>query len=887
MKFFNSYRFFTLRSLQQLVLISLFQFNSWTHIFAQQQLAVARTIAAVNMPFLNAANPDGIQYDEIMVLLTIPRIGTVEISALIVGETAFLSVKELFDFLKIKNVYSPEACTLNGFFIDHQATYLIDKPKYQITYRDKKFDLDPAELLCNETGVYLIANRFGEIFGLDCQFTFRSLTVRLVTDIELPIMKEMKMEAMYKNLSNLKGIKKADTTINRKFSMFSLGMFDWAIQSIGDSLFKRDARFTVGIGAIVVGGEANLFFNYLNNKPFSMKEQLYSWRYVNNENKLIKQIIAGKILANTTSTITNGIVGIQINNTPTTLRKSFGTYIISNKTGPGWLVELYVNNVLLNYTRADASGFFTFEVPMFYGNTDVKLRYYGPFGEEESSVQKISIPFNFLPAKQFQYNLSAGKVEDGKQSNFSKAQFNYGLSKRMTIGGGVEYLSTNFTKVMPFINMSYRLGSGLFLTGEHIKGVRTSGLIGYRMPNNLRIEFNYLRYEKDQKAVLVNFLDEKKLVISKPFRSSKYSLFTRLTLDQFNYANLPKTSKFTSAELLLSAIAFGMNANLTNYMVMNQAGIPLAFTNLSVGYRLPHGINILPQVQFEYNRKKFSFVKMEVEKSLFKRGAVNFSYQWDLKNKDFIATISLRLNLSFAQTFMAVRKTKNTTTYNEMLRGSLLYDSKTNLIALNNQNNIGRGGIIVAPFLDLNGNGKREADEPAVNGLRMKVNGGNVQHNRKDTTLYVWGLEAYTKYFIEFDKYSFDNIAWQIKNSTMNVNIDPNHFTYVEIPVAVMGEVSGTVYVSDTKRSEGIGRIIVNIYNTEGIVIAKTVTESDGFFSYLGLHPGAYTVKADPEQSTKIGLVNSSEPIPVLIEKSKSGTVIQGLKLTLKNIKNP
>jgi hypothetical protein len=36
------------------------------------------------------------------------------------------------------------------------------------------------------------------------------------------------------------------------------------------------------------------------------------------------------------------------------------------------MVELYVNNILVDYKRADASGFFTFEIPLIYGTTNVK-----------------------------------------------------------------------------------------------------------------------------------------------------------------------------------------------------------------------------------------------------------------------------------------------------------------------------------------------------------------------------------------------------------------------------------------------------------------------------------------------------------------------------------
>src|ERR1051325_1805358 len=39
------------------------------------------------------------EYDELMITLNVPRIGSIEIPAVIYNEIAFLPVKELFDFL--------------------------------------------------------------------------------------------------------------------------------------------------------------------------------------------------------------------------------------------------------------------------------------------------------------------------------------------------------------------------------------------------------------------------------------------------------------------------------------------------------------------------------------------------------------------------------------------------------------------------------------------------------------------------------------------------------------------------------------------------------------------------------------------------------------------
>jgi len=878
-------RFSGLSSKRRLIRLALILFliqANWFNGIAQFSYTGSKPAMGNSQSINKASDPNDIEYDEIMILLNVPRIGSVEIPALIIGETAFLPVKDLFDFLKIRNLPAADLCSIEGFFIEQGAVYSINNSKHQITYQNRIFELQPSDMICNESGLFLRTALFGKVFGLDCEFSFRSLSVKLNTTIELPALRDMKMEAMHKNLIQLKGDRKADTTITRKFSLFKLGVFDWSVNAIGESFNKQNTRFTLGIGAIVAGGETNLFLNYNKSRPFSMKDQYYFWRYVNNESKIVRQITAGKILANPVSTISDGIVGIQINNMPTTFRKSFGTYALSNKTEPGWLVELYVNDVLLNYTHADASGFFTFEVPIFYGNSNVKLRYYGPWGEEQSIDQNLAIPFNFLPQHHLEYNVSAGIVEDNEKSRFSRTQVNYGVSNRFTIGCGMEYLSSVSDKVMPFLKFSYRVGSGLLITGEHINKVRTSGLISFRFPSNLKIEMNYLRYEKDQKAIRVNYLEEKKLIISRPFHGSNYSLFARLTVNQFRQSNYFKQLNYTSTELLISSLAYGISSNLLNYLLINKSGIPLAYSNLSLTFRLPHGINLLPQAEFEYNRGKFRFIKAEAEKSVFKRGFLNISYQWDLKINDYIAGLGFRYNFSFASTSMSVKKSRSNAIYTEMARGSLLYDRKTNLVSLNNLNNIGRSGLIIAAYLDINGNGKREADEPAAPGLKMKISGGRILNNIKDTTLVVSGLDAYTDYFIELDKNSFENISWQLKQTTFRISLDPNHFTYLQIPVTAMGEVSGTVYLDGNKGSNGLGRIVVNIYNSDAIQVARMLTESDGYFNYLGLRPGYYSIRIDEEQLLKLNMVNTSGNFQVEIQKNKDGDTKGNIVFILK-----
>ena len=171
-------------------------------------------------------------------------------------------------------------------------------------------------------------------------------------------------------------------------------------------------------------------------------EHKYYWRWVDNEKKAVRQVRAGRIAPSSISSIYDPVSGISVTNASTKYRRSFGEYTIADHTEPGWTVELYVNNVIVDYQTADATGFYSFNVPLVYGSSEVMLKFYGPYGEERIQRQYINIPFNFLPKGEWEYNVSYGCVLDKERSRFGKAEAKYGINRHVTVGGGMEYLSS-------------------------------------------------------------------------------------------------------------------------------------------------------------------------------------------------------------------------------------------------------------------------------------------------------------------------------------------------------------------------------------------------------------------------------------------------------------
>ena len=64
--------------------------------------------------------------------------------------------------------------------------------------------------------------------------------------------------------------------------------------------------------------------------------------------------------------------------------------------------------------------------------------------------------------------------------------------------------------------------------------------------------------------------------------------------------------------------------------------------------------------------------------------------------------------------------------------------------------------------------------------------------------------------------------------------------------------------------------------------MAKTITEPDGYFNFLGLPPGSYYAILDSNQLHKLNMSVSPSSINFTIKKSKDGDVADGLEFFIK-----
>lgn len=827
---------------------------------------LAQALAAQEIP----------EYDELSVEVNIPRLGTYEIPIAIKGQNAFLPVDEIFEILQIKA--ENQNGILEGFIIHPDSTYQIDWNANRISFKNESFQLSESDFIKTSTGNYLKADYFGSIFGLPANFSFRSLSVAMETNENLPILKQMRRQRMRENLDRVQGIINPDTTMPRRYPFFKPGSLDWGVVTTQQTEIENDNRFMLGLGTMFLGGETNLMMNYSSRVPFNSRNQFYQWRLINNDSKLFKQVTAGRIFTNATSSLFAPVSGVQFSNSPMQNRRSFGTYQLNDFTEPNWTVELYVNNVLVDFTQADASGFYSFEVPLMYGNTAVSLRFYGPWGEEIVQDRVINIPYNFVPKNEVEYTLSAGIVENEDMNRFSRFNLNYGLSNALTIGGGVEYLSgVSSGEVMPFVNSSLRIAQGLLFTGEYMYGVRGEALLSYRSPRNIQVDLNYINYDENQTAINFNYLEERKLSLSAPIRTQNFSMFGRFSINQI----IMPTTEFTTAQLLLSGAVMGVSTNLTTYGIYNdRVRRPTIYSALSQTYRLPNKFLFSPQIQYDFSRNRFNNLILEIERPIFKQGFLNVAYENNFLRNAHVFEVGLRYAFNFAQTGLTSRIGNRNSSFVQSARGSLMLDDNTGYVRTSNRSAMSRAALTLIPFLDLNQNGIKDPMEPGVPGMKLKNRSGRVEYNEDQTIIRITELQPYIDLMLEIDPISLDNIAWKIPDSRIRVHTLPNHFQEIHVPVVVMGEVGGMVYLDQGQGPRGQGRIRVNILDENGELAASILTEGDGYFTYLGLKPGKYSAEIDPEQMQNLGYT-ASEAIEFDIEVDEYGDIVDTLEFTI------
>jgi outer membrane protein OmpA-like peptidoglycan-associated protein len=808
------------------------------------------------------------QYESLDMSMTFDRTYRITLPTLYaVPDVVMLPVAELFDFLKIPNKVSADGQVITGFFENETNSFEINNLKKFVTFKGQNYPFTKDESTTDIGILYLRTTVFKRAFGFDMAFNDRSLSIQFTSSFELPLFKLMKLEKQRENL-RISGSEAAvyDTVLKRDYHWYRGQMIDWSVASMQSSDSKPDTRMEIGGGAELLGGETNIWVNYSTQYGFKRNQQQYYWRWADNNAKLMRQFQIGRIGTPSITSVLSPVDGFMFTNAMTTIRKALGNYTISNYTDPDWVVELYLNNQLISYTRADATGFYSFKVPIVYGSSNIVLRFYGPSGEIRSEQKVYNMPFNLMPKGEFEYKVSGGTLLDTSNARFAKAEFNYGMTRTLTLGGGVEYLSSIPTHPeVPFLNLTYQPISQLLLTGEYAHNVRSKVTMNYSFPKNIVFDLTYANYVPGQEAIIYNYLEERSASLSVPMRFRNVTSSIRASFRQ----NVYEDFAYSSGELMWTNNYRNYSMILTNYANTSAANALNLYGNLTLAAKLRKELNVRTSAQYNYLYKQLISLRLEVDKRLFANGHGALKVENNFLTNSQSVGLTFRYELPYMTTNASASLSNTKIQISEGASGSFALNSGGKYVHTDRRNAVGRSGISIQPFIDMNFNGKRDENEPFTKGLRVRSSGGQVLQRDQDSIIRVVGLEPFVDYTLTLDESGFDNVSLRVNSKSMKVTTDPNQFKLISLPVVPMAEIYGMVA---DETGKGIGRIIVRIADKSGKMVAKVLTESDGYFNYIGFKPGDYKVFVDSLQLEVLKF--QASPVFATVLENAEGDVV-------------
>src|SRR5574344_285871 len=143
-------------------------------------------------------------------------------------DSIMVSVKELFDVLKVPNTSTEEGQVVKGFFETESNGFEINILNKTAKFQKNTVTLSTQDYIMDMGMMYLNTGAFKKIFGFGMAFNDRALSVDFSSPFELPLFKLMKQEKTREQLggTSLETDVKYDTIIGRKYHWFEGHMLD-------------------------------------------------------------------------------------------------------------------------------------------------------------------------------------------------------------------------------------------------------------------------------------------------------------------------------------------------------------------------------------------------------------------------------------------------------------------------------------------------------------------------------------------------------------------------------------------------------------------------------------------------------------------------------------
>jgi len=232
----------------------------------------------------------------------------------------------------------------------------------------------------------------GGLFPAEFAFNDKMQIIEISGRGQLPIEKRLERERLHKILSRRRKPETEYREIPLDFKFFSPPILDVATSYE----FNDDERYVYS-----GSGVSEALYGTLRVQAQGFNEDvndlLMSWEHVEHNG----QAKVGDVFADSIDLVARAEAGrgFIYSTLPIERTTQFDSQTIEGFLQTGWEVELYRNQVLLDFRADQGTGRFVFEdVPLLFGDNEIVLKFHGPQGQEREERRQVHIGGSMVPS---------------------------------------------------------------------------------------------------------------------------------------------------------------------------------------------------------------------------------------------------------------------------------------------------------------------------------------------------------------------------------------------------------------------------------------------------------------------------------------------------------
>ena len=797
----------------------------------------------------------------------------------------------------------PRAGRASGWFQDVDRVFSLDVGAGRVVVGGEARAVPPGTAIAADDDIYIEAGVLSDWFPIDIDVRTGQLLAIMTGREDLPVERRLRREA-----ARDEAIAKKRNLIAFPVQEAEYSVFTWPVLDLSAEYRGRGDDITPRVSLQSAGDLATLsthFFAAHEDAERIVDVARFSAGRTDPAGELLGPLQAtefefGDLYAPSTPHVLRGKLGrgLALDNRALKHPDRFDATEIDGDGTPGWDVELYVNNSLLDFGTVDEYGRYLFkDVPLGFGRNEFRTILYGPQGQTREQVRVVTVGGEMIPPGQVSWRLFtvqddrflivgdeqlADTPDRGRWTTHAEAGL--GVSRRLSLLAAWTHLS------LDGVDHTYRsLTTQTVWRGLHLQGTyvdNTGGGSAVSLAGQGQLFGRSLNFDH---ALFRNFVSD---------ANTSDQQRTRDTRIRFG-GNARWGRRPLSYDLKLQSAAFMNRGILRQDLVELRAATALRRIQVStkVGYR--HSVSALDG----YSQLTTDQIASGYWGPVLLRGSLRTRIQpeaglesvaasaaWNpaprlrlgariQKNLGDFATTTIGGSLallmdSYQLTFNTHDTDEQTTFYSLAITTSFTKVPHRPSLHVQRQRMTDGYGATARVFLDRNANGMFDGQDDPLSGVRLAGTGaGRDVITDANGQAYIGGLPAHRERNITLDLETLEDPYLLPIVPGRTATGHPGGHVTLEFPVTYSGDVEGTLYVQTPTGRLPLRGLQLELVDLTQRTIRTAVSEFDGYYLFQEVPPGWYEVHIKEDGLTRRRL---RKPAPVAVAVPADGGVADG-----------